>query len=125
MNRQAPVVPSFNEASSVARRTRDRHGRVILPKRASEFFPLINTKQASRLERFRQAWRKAAGPEIAANSDVLSYKDGELRVKVASQALVHELGVFRKDEFVARVNEALKGKDRIATIRVTSGRVRK
>ena len=125
MNRQPQVSPSFNESSSVARRTRDAYGRVVLPKRASDFFPLIRTKTASRIERFRQAWRTAAGPEIAANSDVQSYKEGELRIKVSSQALVHELGVYRKDELVARVNEALKGKDRIASIRVTSGKLRR
>lgn len=82
-------------------------------------------KQPTRLERFRKAWASAAGEEIAANSSVASYKEGELRVVVQSQALAHELSVFRKAELVEAMNKALDKKDRIASIKFTTGRARK
>ena len=79
-------------------------------------------KQPSRLERFRKAWRAAAGEEIAANSDVASYKEGELRISVESKALAHELSVFRAQELCEAVNRELKDSDRVARLSFSTRR---
>lgn len=80
-------------------------------------------KASNRVERVASAWRRVVGDEISTASVVKSFRQGELKVVVSSQALAHELGTFRERELVAKLNEALDGKDRVARISFKSGRV--
>lgn len=48
------------------------------------------------------AWRKAAGDELAAETRPSSLRKGVLTIEVRSAALLHELEGFRRDELLDR-----------------------
>ncbi|MCK6439375.1 MAG: DUF721 domain-containing protein [Planctomycetes bacterium] len=104
-------------------------GRLKMPRSAAELLREARIegigRRASRIERFAKAWRKAAGNEIASASEVTSYKQGELRVTVSSQALAHELSVHKSNTLLRAVNEALNEKDRVACLRIRAGVTKK
>ena len=67
------------------------------------------------------AWRRAAGPDVARRSRPLSLgKGGQLTVTFDSSALRQEVQAFRKEEILARMKEAFPAR-RIATLRCVIG----
>ncbi len=60
-----------------------------------------------------EAWRAAAGEEIAGHTQVCAMKRGVLRILVDSAPLLHELESFRKAELL----EAMRGRCPKVTIR--------
>ena len=53
----------------------------------------------------QDAWSKAAGPELAAETRPSTLRQGVLTVEVRSTGLLHELQGFRKDELLALLLE--------------------
>lgn len=51
------------------------------------------------------AWRKAAGDELADETRAATLRQGVLTIEVRSAGLLHELQGFRKDELLARLLE--------------------
>ncbi len=64
-------------------------------------------------------WRKAVGPQIAAQTHPDMLKRGSLFVRVSAPAWLHQLQ-FMKDEILGRINE-LTGKDEIRHLFLTIG----
>ncbi len=125
-------IPEFIQRESnqhSLQRLRERHPiRMSLPKSFAHFaYQLEKTKKLkvpSRLVRFQKAWNKIIDDSLSQTSQVHSYRQGELRIKVQSQAHVHELGVFRQKELVKDLNEVLNDKDRVSSLKVFSGSIR-
>ncbi|MBN2180058.1 MAG: DUF721 domain-containing protein [Deltaproteobacteria bacterium] len=55
----------------------------------------------------RNAWRKAVGPQISAQSDPFKFKNGTLYVKVSTPAWMQELQ-FMKQEIMERLSAAME-----------------
>jgi len=65
-------------------------------------------------------WAETVGPETAARTRVTGLGQGVLRVDVASAALKHHLGTFRREELVAELSRRLP-EARIREIRYRVG----
>lgn len=104
-------------------------GRVTLPQGVAALLAEVKRrrlfKEPTRLQRLAHIWAEVVGEDIADVSQVTSATHGELRITVSSQALVHELGHFRHDELVERINQSLENKDRVARLSIRSGRIKR
>ena len=58
-------------------------------------------------EELERAWRIAAGPELAAQTQVGSFRRGVLEILCADAILVGELESFRKREFLDAVKKGV------------------
>ncbi|MHC4938203.1 MAG: DciA family protein [Planctomycetota bacterium] len=65
----------------------------------------LRPKKADPLAAVRQAWPRLVGEPVARRSRLVSLKDGELTIEVASAALRHDLSVFRKDQLLQGLRE--------------------
>lgn len=64
--------------------------------------------QGGALARLRQAWEEAVGRATAAQSRVLSHKNGVLLVEADTAALAQELSVYHKPALLKRLRETTK-----------------
>jgi predicted nucleic acid-binding Zn ribbon protein len=55
------------------------------------------------------AWRDVAGPRIADETGISSFRGGVLTIDVGSAPLKHELEVFQREELLAALRERLSG----------------
>ncbi len=67
------------------------------------------------------AWRQAAGEQIAAHTKIRSYEHGTLTLIVNTAALLHELNGFQKGVLLQKLRESPGGQD-IAELRFCLGR---
>jgi len=58
-------------------------------------------------ERLRRAWSGVVGEAVAQRTRVVGLKHGVLSVEVASAALKHDLGLFRREEVLSGLRERL------------------
>ncbi len=68
------------------------------------------------LRELSEAWCRAAGPEAAARSRVVSLRNGTLTVVVESPALRQELETFRRDEVLRKMRKDVPTR-RLAVLR--------
>ena len=61
-----------------------------------------------RHEEIAGAWRDVAGPEIAAETAVRSFRKGVLTIEVGSAALHHELTTFQRKELLTALRTRLR-----------------
>ncbi len=57
------------------------------------------------------AWRRAVGPEVAAETRVAGWRDGTLRVEVRSSALLQELATFHRASLLEALRAEAPGGD--------------
>jgi len=60
-------------------------------------------------QRLEDAWRSAAGPDVAAKTRLGSLKRGVLEIEVGNGALMQELSSFRKRKLLDDLKEKLPG----------------
>ncbi len=63
----------------------------------------VNPAPRRRRRGVQDAWARAAGPELAEEARPTTLRRGVLTVEVRSNALLHELQCFRKEELLARL----------------------
>ncbi|MDC3379132.1 DUF721 domain-containing protein [Planctomycetota bacterium] len=63
---------------------------------------------SSQLTALRQAWLEAVGKQSAAQTRIVSLRNGLLTVEVASAALAQELSVYYKRQLLERLREAVR-----------------
>jgi hypothetical protein len=61
--------------------------------------------RSAALEALGEAWRAVVGPELAAETRVVSFKDGTLRIEVRGSPLLQELSTFYRDSLLAALRE--------------------
>jgi hypothetical protein len=62
----------------------------------------VRPAQPRRRDAILEAWRQAAGDELAAETRPSGLRKGILTIEVRSAALLHELEGFRRDELLDR-----------------------
>jgi len=63
------------------------------------------------LARFAEAWAAVAGPELAGQTAVTSFRAGVAQIGVGNAVLLHELGGFRRAELLKKMRERLPDLD--------------
>lgn len=90
------------------------------PRRLGELIAeMLKSSGVTRRDELRElstAWSRAAGPEAAGRSRVVSLRDGTLTVVVESAALRQELETFRREEVLRTMRKDVPGR-RIAVLR--------
>ena len=56
-----------------------------------------------------EAWRDVAGPDVAAETVVLSFRKGVLTIQVSSAPLLSELTTYQREELLAGMRVRLAG----------------
>jgi hypothetical protein len=56
-----------------------------------------------------EAWRDVAGPDVAGDTGIGSFKGGVLTINVSSAPLLSELVTFQKEELLAALRARLEG----------------
>ena len=56
----------------------------------------------------QNAWREVAGEEISENTKVVAFRSGVLTIEVAPAALLHELTIYYKKDFLKLLRARLK-----------------
>jgi len=56
-----------------------------------------------------EAWRDVAGPDVAAETVVLSFRKGVLTIQVSSAPLLSELTTYQREELLAGLRVRLAG----------------
>jgi predicted nucleic acid-binding Zn ribbon protein len=82
----------------------------------SEVLKSAGITRRDELRELSEAWCRAAGPEAAGRSRVVSLKNGTLTVTVGSPALRQELETFRRAEVLRKMQAAFPAR-RIAALR--------
>jgi predicted nucleic acid-binding Zn ribbon protein len=97
------------------------------PERLSEVLSRLFTSRGwgerQQRRRLEEAWRSAAGEQVAARSELGTLRRGVLEVIVADAILLQELAGFQKRDLLAHLEGAL-GPGRISEIRFRLGTVR-
>ena len=75
----------------------------ILPK----LMRYIKPRVSNGLKEVREAWPEVVGEAVARRSRVAAYHGGEIILEVASSALRQDLGVFRREQLLESLREAL------------------
>lgn len=92
-------------------------------KRAGDFLAEIlraaNPRRRGGLFELTEAWSRAAGPEVARRTRIVSLAKDTLTVAVESAALRQELETYRKEEILARLNAEFP--KRVATLKCVLG----
>jgi predicted nucleic acid-binding Zn ribbon protein len=83
----------------------------VEPVRLGELLPEVmremRPRRSSALQRVRGAWREVVGEPVAHKTRVTGLSGGILEVEVASAALKHHLGTFRREEIQAALRDRL------------------
>ncbi len=75
-----------------------------------------NPRKRGGLFELTEAWTRAAGPDVARQSRLVSFHRDVLTVSVESAALRQEIETYRKEEILAGLNRELAGR-RIAKLK--------
>jgi hypothetical protein len=75
----------------------------ILPKLLKHITPRKNDG----LKALREIWPSLVGEAIAKRSRVAAYHGGEIILEVSSSALRQDLGIFRREQLLKTLSEAL------------------
>lgn len=68
-----------------------------------EFLETSGLSRRAELAHVEAAWRKVAGPDVAARTRLMGVKRYVVTIEVGSPALLSELSGFRKRDLVARM----------------------
>ena len=75
----------------------------ILPKLMRHIKPRVNDG----LKGLREVWPGLVGEAVAKRSRIAAYHGGEIILEVASSALRQDLGIFRREQLLETLREAL------------------
>ncbi len=94
------VIRTYEDDGGSKTVARHKSDPVLLKKVVKDVAKDMRPKPADELEAIRATWATVAGPEIAAESAVYSFRGGILTIEVYSGILLQELRQFHADALV-------------------------